>query len=377
MNPRFAVIAGLVALFVMSGAAAAGAQEALVEQDPQVLRFVERTIPYHPDSSFRVLSDERNQTPSGSYRVVTVERTCPNKVLSGQPSVVIDEVTGLAYLGSTGRLPFRQTGTAPRSLRSFLEGFLPEALDRNMGMKVRVAWDVPDGLTSGAIIPFSMVVDTGYGEFVKPVAVTSDGDLLIMAGGMPIDGDPVAYRRALFEDSDFVIWDRNGGDHPGSEIVEFSDLECPACKGKWPLVQQVMQAHAGTLRHGMVSFPLTSIHPWAFRASAASWCVAEQSPEQLIPFKELFYDLQRDMEVSLVTPTSLDFVAGQGLDEAAFRGCYLRDQSLQAVHGQLALGHVVGVSATPTYFVGGWMVQMPEDEWFPEFVSRIVKGEEP
>ena len=83
------------------------------------------------------------------------------------------------------------------------------------------------------------------------------------------------------------------------------------------------------------------------------------------------------MEVSQVTPTSVDFVAGHGLDETAFRDCYLRDRSLQAVHAQLALGHRLGVIATPTYFVNGWMVQMPEDEWFPELVSRILKGEEP
>lgn len=372
------VSTGVLAILMVFGSVVVrAADDPLIEQDPVVLRFVQRAIPWYPDSSFRVVSDERTQTPSGSYRIVRVSRTCENKVLTGEPSVIIDEVTGLAYLGSVGQLPFQETGTAPRSLRPFLEGFLPEVLQRNMNMKVRVGWDEPKGTKSGAITSFNLIVDTGYGEFPKPVAVTSDGKFLVMAYGMPLDGDPVAIRRALFADSEFVVWDHSGGGETKVEIVEFSDLECPACKGKWPLVKGVLDKNGGVIRHGMVSFPLTSIHPWAFRASSATWCVGELDSERLIGFKELFYDLQREMEVSLVTPTSLDFVDGQGLDEVAFRACYLRNNSLAAVHSQLALGHEMGVNATPTYFVNGWMIQMPAAEWFPELISRLAKGEDP
>jgi protein-disulfide isomerase len=221
-----------------------------------------------------------------------------------------------------------------------------------------------------------MMVDTGYGEFHKPVAVTSDGRLIVMGAGLPLDGDPVAIRRELFNTSDAVAWDHEADDAK-VEIVEFSDLECPACRAKWDLIKGVLDANGSRLRHGMVSFPLTSIHPWAFRASAAQWCVGEQQVELLIPFKELFYDLQREMEVALVTPTVIDFVDGNGLDETAFRACYLRSESLQAVHDQLALGHRVGVMATPTYFVNGWMIQLPTEEWFPDLIARLAAGDEP
>jgi protein-disulfide isomerase len=371
------IMAAMAALAVAGGVAQGADKDPLIEQDPVVLRFVERAIPYYPDSSFRVVADDRKQTPSGSYRIVRVSRTCENKILTGEPSVVIDEVTGIAYLGSVGELPFEETGTSPRAMRPFLEGFLPDVLQRNLNMKVRVSWDAPDGAVSGAIIPFSLIVDTGYGEFSRPTAVTSDGNYLIMGTGMPLDGDPVTIRRELFDASDVVVWDHAGGDGAAVEIVEFSDLECPACKAKWPMVKQVIEANSDSIRHGMVSFPLTSIHPWAFRASTATWCIGEQARELVIPFKELFYDLQREMEVSEVTPTSMDFVAGHDLDETAFRACYLRTPSLQAVHSQLALGNLVGVNATPTYFVNGWMIQMPTEEWFPNFVSLLAEGREP
>lgn len=377
MKVKREMILALATLMLIGGAAEVRSDDPLLRQDPEVLRFVERSIPWYPGSAFKLVADEKIATPSGSYRVVRVKRTCDNQVLTGEPSVVIDEATGLAYLGSVGELPFEASGTSPRSLRPFLEGFLPEVLQRNMNMRVQVSWDLPEGASPGAIIPFQLIVNTGYGKFPKPVAVTSDGRLLIMGAGMPLDGDPVAIRRALFNDSDFVVWDHGGSGDTRVEIVEFSDLECPACKVKWPMVKGVMETSAAAIRHGMVSFPLTSIHPWAFRASSATWCIGEQQEDQLIAFKELFYDLQREMEVGLVTPTSKDFVVGNGLDETVFSACYLKGVSLDAVHSQLALGHQVGVNATPTYFINGWMIQMPKDEWFADLISRLAKGEEP
>ena len=247
-----------------------------------------------------------------------------------------------------------------------------------MNMRVRLSWDEPYGATAGAIIPFTLVVNTGYGEYDKPVAVTADGRLFVMGAAMPFDEDPVAFRRALFADSESVVWDTHGGSEAKKiEIVEFSDLECPACRAKWPMVENVLEANGSAVRHGMVSFPLISIHPWAFRAASATWCIGEQDPEKVIPFKELFYDLQRDMEVSLVTDTAVDFVVGQKMDEEIFRGCYLRGSSLDAVHRQLALGHRVGVNATPTYFVNGWMIQMAGQEWFPGLIARLAAGQDP
>jgi protein-disulfide isomerase len=73
----------------------------------------------------------------------------------------------------------------------------------------------------------------------------------------------------------------------------------------------------------------------------------------------------------------VDFVAANGLDEEIFRDCYLRSSSLDSVHAQLALGNQVAVSATPTYFVNGWMIQMPQEDWFPELVNRLAEGLEP
>ncbi len=347
-----------------------------VRQDPVMLRFAERMASYCPASSFTVVSDDRQLTASGAYRTVAVERQCDSRFLSGTATFLVDESTETVWVGAVARLPLEGTNMGGDAMRNFLGQFLPNALRENLRLKVRVDWDT-GGYPTGAVIPFTLQVDTGYGEYPRAVAVTADGALMVLGGGWPLGRDPVDLRRELLGSSELVMWDHEGGDGRPVSIVEFSDLECPACRAKWPLVGKVLAAEDLAARHGMVSFPLTSIHPWAFRAASATWCVAQQDPAMVLPFKTLFYELQPEMEVSMVTDTARDFVAANGLDEQAFNDCYLRSPSLDAVHGQLALAGRLGVSATPTYFVDGWQVQVPDESWFGELVRTLADDQEP
>jgi protein-disulfide isomerase len=363
----------LLALLVTASARAADGEP---EPDPRTLRFVQRAIAWYPNSTFRLVENTRYDTAQGSYRYVAVERDCASRILSETPTAVIDEATDSIWLGSVGQLPGEAVGGDQEALKRFLSGFLPEALLSAMNMRVTVEWDAGPR-KPGAVIPLSLLVETGYGTTRRPGGVTADGRYLVMGDEMSLKDDPVAVRRRQLSSSEFVIWDKPSDGDARVEIVEFSDLECPACKSKWTLIQTVLGRFKASVRHGMVSYPLTTIHPWAYRAASATWCVGQQDPEAVIPFKETFYALQRDMGVSEVTPTSIDFVAGNNLDEQSFRSCYLRDPSIRAVHGQMTLGNGLGVRATPTYFVNGWMVQVPDESWFPDMIERLIGGEEP
>ncbi len=346
------------------------------EPDPRTMRFFQRAVSWYPDSMFRLVENNRFQTPSGPYRFVTVERTCASELLSGKPSAVIDEGADTIWMGSVGELPSDGMGQDQEGLKTFLSGFLPEAMRASMNLKVKVEWNTGP-MKPGAVLPLDLLVDTGYGFTKRKAGVTADGKYLVIGSEMSLKEDPVAARRRLLAESAVVVWDTEADNGSKVEIVEFSDFECPACKNKWPLIEQVLEQQGQAVRHGMVSFPLTMIHPWAFRSANAAWCVARQNPESLIPLKEVFYSLQREMEVAQVTPTAVDFIAGQGLDETAFLACYLRDSSIDSVHRQMTLGNTLGVRATPTYVVNGWMVQIPGEPWFPDMVARLVAGEEP
>lgn len=364
---------GCMALAVGWGGEAADTVATPV-QDPQVLRFAERAISWHPGSTVRIVESESRQTPSGSYRLVTVERACEKDYLSGTTPLLIDDLTGDVWVGSRGNLPTGDPAFNPAKLDRYVEGILPDLLKKNMDLKVRVEWD--SGLRAGALIPFVLRVDTGYGEYRKPAAVSADGRVLTLGARMPLGEDPVRFRRELLAGSKDVVWD-HGKPEAKVELVELSDFQCPGCKAKWTLIKKALDEVGDIIRHGFVSFPLNTIHPWAFRAACAGHCVAEQRVDLLLPLKELFYSLQRDMSVGEVTPTAQDFVVANGLDQARFNGCYLREGSLTGVHAQMSLGHVLGVVATPTYFVNGWLVQVPDEEWFLPMLRRLAAGEEP
>ncbi len=348
---------------------------ALPTDDAYALRWVKRLSSYYPGSVFQLKENSRHETPSGAYRVIQVERTCDSKFLTGVTTVLLDEATGTAYFGAAGKLPPQAATTDPAALRQFVDGCLPVALARSMRMRVRVEWG-QSMVRPGGVIPFGLKVQTGYGEYDQRCAVTADGAYLVLGTSAPWDVDPVAWRRDLLAGSDLVVWDHGP---PGAKvtIVEFSDFECPGCKAKWPEIKAVLEALPKDVRHGMVNFPLTAIHPWAFRAAVAAWCVAGQDPAALLGLKERFYSLQQEMELGQVGPTARDYVEGVGLDAAAFDACFLKGPAIEAVLRQLGLAHDLDVNATPTYFVNGWRVQVPERKWVLDLVRKLRAGEEP
>jgi len=116
------------------------------------------------------------------------------------------------------------------------------------------------------------------------------------------------------------------------------------------------------VRHGLVNYPLVSNHPWAFRAAVAGLCVGQQDEALVLALKEEMYRLQSTLTPSTVDDAAFAFVTQRGLNEAAFRACYLKDPAIDRVHAQMGLAQRMGVMGTPTYFVNGEMINLADTE---------------
>jgi protein-disulfide isomerase len=132
-------------------------------------------------------------------------------------------------------------------------------------------------------------------------------------------------------------------------LIEFSDYQCPYCRrhvnNTLPKLAEEYIA-AGKLRYAFRDFPLEQIHKDAFGAAEAARCAGEQGRYWEM-HDRLFAQgraLGRDQ-----LPAHAE---AAGLDVAAFTACLETGQYADAVRADLAEGGNLGVSATPTFFLG-------------------------
>ena len=133
-------------------------------------------------------------------------------------------------------------------------------------------------------------------------------------------------------------------------IVEFSDFECPFCARLLPTLEQVKRQYAAAVRVVYRHYPLTGIHPNAWKAAEASLCAAEQGR-----FWDL-HDLMFAEQDALAAADLKEKAARLDLDTDAFNGCLDSGRHYAAVLADLRAGDAVGVSGTPALFINGRFV---------------------
>jgi protein-disulfide isomerase/uncharacterized membrane protein/rhodanese-related sulfurtransferase len=129
-------------------------------------------------------------------------------------------------------------------------------------------------------------------------------------------------------------------------VVEFGDFECPACGASQPVVQQMLDQYGTRIRFVFRQYPLVEVHPYAETAAEASECAAEQG--KFWEAERKFYQSQDD----LTEPALVRYGADIGLDTQRFQQCLIDGAVKARVERDREDGKLVGVQATPTFFVG-------------------------
>ncbi len=129
-------------------------------------------------------------------------------------------------------------------------------------------------------------------------------------------------------------------------IVLFSDFECPFCNRQVDVLLQLQAAFPDRVRVAFRQFPV-GFHPHARLAAEAAVCAARQG--KLWPY----VDALRSHGMRLQHADLIDYARAAGLDVARFTRDLDGKVGATEVDTDLALGKLVGVSATPTLFVNG------------------------
>lgn len=143
------------------------------------------------------------------------------------------------------------------------------------------------------------------------------------------------------------IGNRLGRDSIVADVVEFADFECPYCSASDTLLRRLRRADS-TLAIAFVHFPLSSIHPQAYRAAVAAACAGSQGEF------EAYHDYLYSHQSSLATLSWLNVAEiAKVPDLISFKRCIDTEEPRDRIDLGIAEGHKIGVKGTPTFIVAG------------------------
>jgi len=140
---------------------------------------------------------------------------------------------------------------------------------------------------------------------------------------------------------------RLGDPQAGIGIVEFSDYQCPYCRGfHQELFPQLKQKYidSGVVQFIHKDLPLTTIHAQAMPAALAAVCAGEQGR---------FWDMYNALFENTLDPALYPGLAQRlGLDAAKFAACLKNPASGRVILRDLSEARRLGISGTPSFLIG-------------------------
>lgn len=149
-------------------------------------------------------------------------------------------------------------------------------------------------------------------------------------------------------------------------VVEFGDIQCPACSRAEEAARDVRGKYGDRVRFVFRNFPLPSLHPQALKAAEAAECAGAQG--KFWEALERFYAGQADLgEESLIR-----YAGEVGLDQGEFRKCLSSGAMAERVQSDANDARMLGLRATPTFIIGQQVIEGPIDK---ELFGQLIRQE--
>jgi len=194
-----------------------------------------------------------------------------------------------------------------------------------------------------ASIAVLWIVVSGRSLTTRPPSVNTPSVIPSMSKKLPLED--ISHQNLHTGMADSTVLTRGSAK---VALVEFSDFECPFCGKYTRETRATLQrdfVDTGKVAYVFRNFPLENIHHSALKAAEAAECARRQGR-----FWQM-HDLLFGNQKALAEADLLSNGLALQLDETVFRAC-LNDKATATIQGDEKEGTRLGVSSTPTFFLG-------------------------
>jgi protein-disulfide isomerase len=231
------------------------------------------------------------------------------------------------------------------------EATVDSFMQQTFGYEPSVSWKISS--IKPAPVPGLAQVDvilaSGQGQQVSRFYVTPDGDHAVVGDIIPFGARPYDATKKILEKG--ISGPSKGPKDAAVTIVEFGDLQCPACKAAQPAIEALVASEPNA-RFVFQNFPL-EMHNWAAKGAAYAQCVGEASNSAFWKFVSKTYETQSDITAENADEKLTALANDAGVKGADIAACATTPITKGQVDSSLALGKSVDVTGTPTLFING------------------------
>jgi protein-disulfide isomerase len=175
------------------------------------------------------------------------------------------------------------------------------------------------------------------------------------------------------DDSDIIV----GNPKAKITLMEYGDMQCPACAAYNPLVNQVLDDYKGEVRLVYRFFPLTTVHKHAYLSAQAAY--AAWKMDKFDDMKNKLFDKQGDWE-ALSDPDAqnafVDYAREVGLDQDKFKELMLSKEAKEYVSRSEKEAIGLGLNSTPTFFLGNVFIAPKNLSDFKSLIDQKLSSKQ-
>jgi len=231
------------------------------------------------------------------------------------------------------------------------EATVDSFLHQQFGYQADMTWKIASIKPSEieGLAEITVILANGQGQQSTRFFVSPDGQHALIGDVIPFGARPFDPAKKILDAG--VTGPSRGPKDSAVTIVEFGDLQCPACKAAQPTIEGLVAAEPQA-RFVFQNFPL-EMHNWAAKGAAYADCVGRASSDAFWKFISKTYETQSDITAENADEKLTALADGAGVKGSEIAACAAKPETKANVDASIALGKKVDVSGTPTLYING------------------------